>query len=214
MWYFCKWSRLIRWRLPCCMPVRDPRLPDFLFHSNISYFRSSYSFTQASDIEGSPFTATSFKDCLLQCDNNAYCNYMSFDSSIFKGNCAIFERGGVSSDILRINPLIDSAKALVAQTGGVTGGLSPDPSLCPTYDSASGTCSAGTLAPWHHNTPPSRVYTYTANCHSQYTASKASSITSTLTVNTFLQCLDACDVGPNSLIYQSVCWYFLEKQLL
>lgn len=116
----------------------------------------------------------------------------------------MFERGGVSSDVFKANPNIDSAKALVAQTGGDTGDLSPDTSLCPAYDSISGTCTSGTITPYHHNTPQSRVYTYTASCQSQYTASRASSITSTLTVNTFLQCLDACDVCSDSSIYSPV----------
>lgn len=105
----------------------------------------------------------------------------------------MFERGGVSLDYLKADPNIDSAKALVGQTAGVSGPLSPDELDCPTYSPTSGTCSAGTLTAYHYNAPPSKPFTYTAACKTRYTGS--SSKTSTLTVNTYLQCLDACDVS-------------------
>jgi hypothetical protein len=117
---------------------------------------------------------------------------MSFDSSVFTNNCAMSERARINSDVLIANPNIDSAKALVGQTGGLTGDFSPDVSTCPTCTTTTGICSAGTLTPYHHVTPP---YTYTAACKSRYTASGSGSITSTLIVNTYLQCLDACDVS-------------------
>lgn len=162
--------------------------------------RSSYSFTQGSDIAGSPFTASSFKDCLLQCDNSDYCNYMSFDSLKFESNCAMFERGGVISvDYLKADANIDSAKALVAQTGGSGGSLSPDVSACPS--TTAGTCSSGTLKTYHYNKPPAKAFTYTGACTTRYASSNPAKV-STLTVNTFLQCLDACDVSiPFSLTF-------------
>lgn len=107
----------------------------------------------------------------------------------------MFERAGVSLDILTNNPNVDSAKALVDQEGGTTGDLSPALESCPVYTSSTGRCSAGTLTPYHHNIDPDDIYTYTAACGTTYKASGSKSITSTLTVNTFLQCLDACDVS-------------------
>jgi len=100
----------------------------------------------------------------------------------------MFERGGVSSDVLTAAPYVDSAKALVRQTGPAPVSLSPDAASCPVYTSV-GTCVAGTLTPLHHTS-----YTYKAQCNTQYTG-KSGSQTSKLTVNTYAQCLDACDVS-------------------
>ncbi|KAK3312388.1 hypothetical protein B0H66DRAFT_570538 [Apodospora peruviana] len=157
--------------------------------------RSSYRFDQNSNVAGSPFTATSFKDCLRQCDDIYACNYMSFDSSKFEGNCAMFSRGGVSVDVLTANSYVDSAKALVQTSGGpaAINFLPADPtSECPDYSSG-GTCASGRLTPMH-----STGYRYTAACGASYVPKTPGSGTvtvSTLTVNTFAQCLDACDVS-------------------
>ena len=175
------------------MPVSCSLLfQHMLCHANTA--SSSYSLDQSSDVSGSPFTATSFKDCLRQCDDNWSCNYMSFDASKFSQNCAMFSRGGVSVDILTANPSVDSAKALVGQAGGQTVEFSPsDSTVCPAYDSSSGVCvrppGGGKLRPLHYSS-----YSYTSACKTNYIP-RASATISTLTVNTFEQCLDACDVS-------------------
>lgn len=105
----------------------------------------------------------------------------------------MFSRGGVSSDVLTSNQYIDSAKALV-QTGGPSGiHLLADPSECPVYDGSGGCTSGSSKTPIH-----STGYKYNAACGKNYKARTpgSSSVTvSTLTVNTFAQCFDACDVS-------------------
>lgn len=123
---------------------------------------------------------------------------MSFDSSLSSSNCAMFSRGGVSSDLLTFSAPVDSAKALVGQMGGETIEFSPSAETsCPTYTAATGMCimppRMGKLTPLHYST-----FTYTAACRNQFTARNQNTITSTLTVNTFAQCLDACDVSTFS----------------
>ena len=118
---------------------------------------------------------------------------MSFDSSKFTANCAMFSKAGVSSDVLTSNPYVDSAKALV-QTSGPSGiSLLADPADCPIYDGSQGCASGDRKTPLH-----STGYKYTAACGRKYVPSgpgSGSVAVSTLTVNTFAQCFDACDVS-------------------
>ncbi|TPX16361.1 uncharacterized protein E0L32_004010 [Thyridium curvatum] len=155
--------------------------------------RSSYSFAQGSDVAGSPFTATSFLDCLRQCDNIYGCNYMSFDSSKFSGNCAMFSRGGVSSDVLASSPSVDSAKALVNNQGPAGVELvAADASQCPAY--GGGAAGAAACSRGDNKTPLHPTgYSYTAACGVRYTPKDAGTGVCTLTVNTYAQCFDACD---------------------
>ena len=118
---------------------------------------------------------------------------MSFDSSLFSGNCAMFSRGGVSVDILTSNLYVDSAKALVNIDGPSGINLVTDPSECPVYDGSEGCTSGAALTPIHYT-----GFTYTPECGEAYAPKPpvSSSVTvSNLTVNTFAQCLDACDVS-------------------
>jgi hypothetical protein len=153
--------------------------------------RSSYSFDQKSAVRGSPFTATSFLDCLDQCDDIYECNFMSFDSSKFTENCAMFSKDRISIDVLNANPYVDSAKALV-DVGGPPGiKLLADPSECPVYPDSNKCMNGPDKYPIH-----SSGYRYSGACGKVFGPKNPTSgpITiSTLTVNTFAQCFDACD---------------------
>lgn len=120
---------------------------------------------------------------------------MSFDSSKFAGNCAMFSRGGVSSDVLASSPSVDSAKALVNNQGPAGVELvAADASQCPAYGgggTSETACSRGDNKTPLHPTG----YSYTAACGIRYTPKDAGTGVCTLTVNTYAQCFDACDVS-------------------
>ncbi len=116
----------------------------------------------------------------------------------------MFSRGGVSTDPLTSNRYVDSAKALV-QTGGPSGiNLLADASECPSYGGSGGCVSGGgKLTPVH-----STGYKYNAACGKSFapkTSGSSSVVVSTLTVNTFAQCLDACDVSSFFILYVFFC---------
>ena len=117
---------------------------------------------------------------------------MAFDSSKLSSNCAMFARTATSTDLLTANADVDSAKALPGKPGDFVLS-SPDTTSCPNYDLTPGTCSSNPALKPDHPTG----YRYTSQCKNTYKPG-AGAIVSTLTVNTFAQCLDACDV---SLVY-------------
>lgn len=121
----------------------------------------------------------------------------------------MFSRGGVSTDILTSNAFVDSAKALVDTTGPSGISLLADSSECPVYDGSAG-CTKGSDKTPIHGTG----YTYVAACGKQYTPSRSNSQVkvSTLTVNTYAQCFDACDVSqPQPLTYMSLLESAIER---
>lgn len=125
----------------------------------------------------------------MQCDDNELCNYMSFDSSKFTQNCAMYSSNADNSDVLKANEFVDSATSLGTAPGPV-GQLSPR--VCPSYDDSSSCAAQPNALVLLHPTGKG----YTKECQSRYSSVDES--VSTLTVNTYSQCLDACDVSPRS----------------